>query len=51
MSNAKRDIIIGLMFISGIAGFISGEFIFSNVFFASAAIYTNMFLNRRATNG
>lgn len=50
MANAKRDIIIGLMFISGIAGFISGEFIFSNIFFASAAIYSNLFLSRR-TNG
>jgi len=47
MSYAKRDIIIGLMFITGIAGFISGEFIFSNIFFATAAIYTNMFLSRR----
>lgn len=47
MSNAKRDIIIGLMFITGIAGFISGEFIFSSVFFASAATYTNLLLSRR----
>lgn len=47
MANAKRDIIIGFMFITGLAGFISGEFIFSNIFFASAAIYTNMFLSRK----
>ena len=47
MNNIKRDIVIGLMFLAGIVGFISGEFIFSTMVFASAAIYTNMALNRQ----
>ena len=47
MTDFKRDILIGLIFISGILGFISGEFIVSTVLFASAAIISNVFLNRR----
>ena len=41
-----RDILIGLMFIIGILGFISGEFIVSTIMFASAAVFSNMLLNR-----
>jgi hypothetical protein len=42
MSNLNKDILIGLLFITGIWSFISGQFIFSTVLFAGAAIYTNM---------
>ena len=42
MSNLHKDILIGLLFITGIWGFVSGEFIVSTVLFASAAIYSNM---------
>ncbi|MDD5411242.1 MAG: hypothetical protein PHF31_07495 [Methylobacter sp.] len=47
MTDFQRDILIGLMFIIGIFGFISGEFIVSTVVFASAAIFSNMVLSRK----
>lgn len=46
MTTFYRDVLIGLMFIVGIVGFISGEFIISTVLFASAAIFSNVHLNR-----
>ncbi|MGZ8136788.1 MAG: hypothetical protein ACXW1W_07435 [Methylococcaceae bacterium] len=42
MNDFNKDILIGLMFIGGIWSFISGQFIFSTVLFASAAIYSNI---------
>lgn len=42
MNDLNKDIIIGLMFVAGIWSFISGQFIFSTVLFAGAAIYSNM---------
>jgi hypothetical protein len=47
MTDFQRDILIGLMFIVGILGFLSGEFIVSTIMFAMAAIFSNMVLNRR----
>lgn len=47
MTTIQRDILLGIIFIIGIIGFISGEFIVSTVLFASAAILSNIFLNRR----
>jgi CheY-specific phosphatase CheX len=47
MTNLKRDILIGLMFIVGILGFISGEFIVSTIMFATAAILSNIAVSRR----
>jgi hypothetical protein len=47
MKDLKRDILIGLMFLTGIFGFISGEFIFSTLIFATAAVYSNMAFNRQ----
>ncbi|MGR9085523.1 MAG: hypothetical protein ACU841_00420 [Gammaproteobacteria bacterium] len=47
MTHLQRDILIGIMFVIGITGFISGEFIVSTVWFASAAIFSNLFLSRR----
>jgi CheY-specific phosphatase CheX len=47
MKDIQRDILIGVTFMVGIIGFISGEFIISTVLFASAAILSNIFLNRR----
>ncbi len=46
MTTFTRDVLISLMFIVGIVGFISGEFIISTVLFASAAIFSNIHLNR-----
>ena len=42
MSTLHKDILIGLLFITGIWGFISGEFIVSTMLFASAAVYSNV---------
>ncbi len=47
MTDFQKDILIGLMFIVGILGFISGEFIVSTIMFATAAIFTNIVLNRK----
>lgn len=42
MTNLKKDILVGLMFMVGIFGFISGEFIVSTVVFAAAAVFSNI---------
>jgi hypothetical protein len=47
MSDFQRDVLIGLMFLTGILGFISGEFIVSTLLFASAAIYSNIAMNKQ----
>ena len=47
MSDFQRDVFIGLMFLTGIFGFISGEFIVSTVMFASAAIFSNIAINKQ----
>ena len=47
MNNLYKDILIGVMFIIGLIGFISGEFIVSSTLFASAAIASNVNPNRK----
>jgi CheY-specific phosphatase CheX len=47
MTHLKRDLLIGIMLVIGIAGFISGEFVVSTVWFASAAIFSNLYLSRK----
>ncbi len=47
MNDFKKDIIMGLIFITGIYGFISGEFILSTILFAVVAIYSNILLTHR----
>ncbi|MFI3185839.1 MAG: hypothetical protein QX198_07640 [Methylococcaceae bacterium] len=47
MTDLRRDILIGLMFIVGIFGFISGEFIVSTIMFATAAIFSNISVSRK----
>lgn len=42
MNDLQKDILIGLLFITGIWTFISGQFIVSTIMFASAAIYSNI---------
>ena len=42
MSDLRKDILIGLMFIVGIFGFISGEFVVSTNMFATAAMFSNI---------
>ena len=45
MSNLTKDILIAALFLVGITGFISGEFIISSAIFASAAIVSNIKTN------
>ncbi|WP_431066551.1 hypothetical protein [Methylotuvimicrobium sp.] len=47
MTDFQKDVALGLMFIIGIFGFISGAFIVSAMIFASAAMFSIMFSNRR----
>jgi hypothetical protein len=49
MNDFQKDVLMGLMFITGIFGFISGEFIISTVLFASAAIYSNIAIRKQPT--
>ncbi|MBL6987141.1 MAG: hypothetical protein ACU83U_03480 [Gammaproteobacteria bacterium] len=45
MTNIQRDILIGLLFVVGILGFISGEFILSTIMFGTAALFSNVVLS------
>jgi hypothetical protein len=47
MNNFYKDILTGAVFVSGLICFISGEFIISSTLFATAAIATNVNLNRK----
>jgi hypothetical protein len=47
MNNLLKDIIFGLLFITGLFGFISGAFIVSATLFAGAAIFSNIDFNNR----
>lgn len=50
MTDFQKDIFIGMIFISGIYGFISGAFIVSTVMFGTATIFSAMFADRRSQN-
>lgn len=47
MNDFYKDILTGLVFITGVVGFISGEFIISSTLFASAAVASNVNVNRK----
>ncbi|MDD2661470.1 MAG: hypothetical protein PHY54_17595 [Methylococcales bacterium] len=47
MNNLYADITIGALFILGLIGFISGEFIISSALFAVATTASNINLNRK----
>jgi len=47
MNDLYKDILTGLLFITGLLGFIYGEFIISTVLFATAAIASNVNLNHK----
>jgi len=52
MNDFYKDILIGVVFTTGLLGFVSGEFIISSALFASAAVASNVNLNRkRGTTG
>jgi len=47
MTDYQKDILVGLVFVVGILGFLSGEFIVSTIMFATAAIFSNIFFSQR----
>ncbi|MDO9270816.1 MAG: hypothetical protein Q7T96_17065 [Methylobacter sp.] len=47
MNDFYKDILTGTVFITGLLGFISGEFIISSALFATSAIASNINLNRK----
>jgi hypothetical protein len=47
MSDLHKDILTGLLFITGLLGFVYGEFIISSALFGTAAIASNINLNRK----
>ena len=46
MSDFYKDVLTGAMFVTGLLGFVSGEFIISSALFASATIASSMNANR-----
>ena len=47
MNDFYKDVSIGLVFMVGLFGFLSGEFIISSALFATAAIASNVNVNRK----
>ncbi|MGJ0490858.1 hypothetical protein [Methylobacter sp.] len=50
MNDLSKDILTGLVFVTGLFGFVSGEYIISSTLFATAAIASNVNLNRKRNN-
>jgi CheY-specific phosphatase CheX len=47
MTNLQKDVLNGLAFITGIIGFMSGEFIISSALFAATAVASNLNMNHK----
>jgi hypothetical protein len=47
MNNLYADVVIAALFVLGLIGFISGEFIISSALFAVATIASNINMNRK----
>ncbi len=47
MNDLYKDILTGAVFLTGLIGFISGEFIISSTLLATAAIASNVNINRK----
>ena len=47
MSDFHKDVLTGVVFVTGLIGFFSGEFVISSMLFASAAIGSNINLNHK----
>jgi len=47
MNDYHKDILTAAVFVTGLLGFVSGEFIISSTLFATAAIASNVNLNRK----
>lgn len=42
MTNLHKDVLVGVLFVVGVFGFMSGEFIMSTVVFASATVFSTL---------
>ena len=49
MTDLQKDIVTGAIFLTGIVGFISGEFIISSTLFATAAISSSLSMGNKST--
>jgi len=47
MNELSKDIMVAVIFITGLLGFVSGEFILSSALFAIAAVASNVNLNSK----
>lgn len=47
MNDFYKDILTGTVFVTGLLGFVSGEFIISSALFATATIASNVNLNNK----
>ena len=47
MNDLQKDILVGLLFVTGIFGFISGAFMVSAVVFGISALFSNIYLTNR----
>lgn len=47
MKSFYKDILIAVVFATGLLGFVSGEFIISSALFAAAAVASNINHNRK----
>ncbi len=50
MNDFYKDIFIGAVFVLGLIGFISGEFVISSTLFAAVVISSNVNSNRKQSN-
>lgn len=50
MNDLYKDMLTALAFLTGLFGFVSGEFIISSILFASASIASNVNFNRKRRN-
>jgi hypothetical protein len=50
MNDFYKDILTGVVFVTGLLGFVSGEFIISSALFATAAVASNVNTNRKRRN-
>jgi len=50
MNELYKDLMIGVVFVTGLLGFVSGEFIISSTLFAIAAVGSNVNLNSKRAN-
>lgn len=51
MNDLQKDILNGLAFVTGVIGFMSGEFIISSALFAATTVFSNINLNRKNIHG